>query len=384
MPERVIGLADEISALVSNRIGDIQRITLISRLLAMNASIEAARAGQAGVGFSVVAEEVRCVSEKITGIVNELQDHLDPRIKELNRLGGSLIAQLRGTRLTDLALNMIEIIDRNLYERSCDVRWWATDSAVVDCVARPDEGALAGFCSKRLGVILDSYTVYLDLWVMDLEGNVVATGRPTKFPSAKGQNVSKSSWFKQALQTRDGTEFAVADIEAVPALGNQLVATYAAAIREGGETQGRPIGVLGIFFDWQAQSETVVKGVRLSPDERELTRCLILDRQSRVIASSDGKGVLEEHYPLQTGGQEIANYADKTGHVIGFAVTPGYETYRGLGWYGVVEQKLRKASVRSGFSGTEPTGFATRDAVAPAPAATTASDLSRLPLPVVS
>ncbi len=30
-----------------------------------------------------------------------------------------------GERLVDLALNAIEIIDRNLYERSCDVRWWA-------------------------------------------------------------------------------------------------------------------------------------------------------------------------------------------------------------------------------------------------------------------
>jgi hypothetical protein len=24
---------------------------------------------------------------------------------------------------------------------------------------------------------------------------------------------------------------------------------------------------------------------------------------------------------------------------VGFALTPGYETYRGLGWYGVVEQR---------------------------------------------
>ena len=37
--------------------------------------------------------------------------------------------------MVDLALNAIEFIDRNLYERTCDVRWWATDSAVVDCVA---------------------------------------------------------------------------------------------------------------------------------------------------------------------------------------------------------------------------------------------------------
>ena len=45
MPERIIRLADEISSLVSRRVGDIHRITMTSKLLAMNASIEAARAG---------------------------------------------------------------------------------------------------------------------------------------------------------------------------------------------------------------------------------------------------------------------------------------------------------------------------------------------------
>jgi hypothetical protein len=374
MPERVISLADEISSLVANRVGDIQRITMISKLLAMNASIEAARAGQAGVGFAVVADEVKSVSDNITKIVAELQDKLDPRIRELNRLGSSLIAQLRGTRLTDLALNMIEIIDRNLYERSCDVRWWATDSAVVDCVTKRDP-ALVAHCSKRLGVILDSYTVYLDLWVMDLQGNVLASGRPGKFPRATGQSVADAAWFKQSLATKDGTEFAVADIAPVQALDGRLVATYAAAIRAGGETHGKPVGVLGIFFDWQAQSQTVVNGVRLSPEEKPLTRSLILDSDLKVIAASDGIGILQERYPLQTNGQAMGNYADKRGSVIGFSLTPGYETYKGLGWYGVVEQKVGKKSAAE----TSPDGMGIPLLKVPAKQAAAAEALKIIP-----
>ena len=343
MPERVLSLADEISTLVSGRVGDIQRITMKSKMLALNASIEAARAGEAGTGFAVVAEEVKVVSDNITRIVAELQEKLDPRILELNSLGSALIARLRGTRLADLALNMIEIIDRNLYERSCDVRWWATDSAVVNCATQPD-AAVASHCAKRLGVILDAYTVYLDLWVIDLQGNVIVNGRPEKFPRAVSQSVASTTWFKQALATQDGTEFAVADIVPASALDGRLVATYAAAIRVGGETHGQPVGVLGIFFDWQAQSQTVVNGVRLSPEEKPLTRCLILDSNFKVIAASDGVGILQEHYPLETDGQPMGNYADNHGSVVGFALTPGYETYKGLGWYGVVEQKLSTKS----------------------------------------
>ena len=45
------------------------------------------------------------------------------------------VVRSRGERMVDLALNAVELIDRNLYERTCDVRWWATDSAVVACVA---------------------------------------------------------------------------------------------------------------------------------------------------------------------------------------------------------------------------------------------------------
>jgi hypothetical protein len=349
MPERILGLASEISTLVSTRVDDIQRITTTSRILALNASIEAARAGAAGAAFSVVAGEVKAVSNRITTIVDELQEKLDPRIKELNSLGGALIARLRGARLADLALNMIDIIDRNLYERSCDVRWWATDSAVVNCLAERGEAG-AAFCTKRLGVILDAYTVYLDLWVADADGCVVANGRPAQYGDAVGRSVAEAGWFRQAMASGDGTEFSVADIATNSVLGGRSVATYAAAIREGGETQGRVLGVLGIFFDWQAQSESVVKGVRLTEEERSCTRCMILDREFTVIASSDGRGVLEETYALRTAAKDVGSYSPDAGTVVGFSLTPGYETYQGLGWYGVVEQRL------AGHSSSSPAG----------------------------
>ncbi|MFN3321787.1 MAG: methyl-accepting chemotaxis protein, partial [Allorhizobium sp.] len=92
-------------------------------------------------------------------------------LSELSAIGGAILGQLRGQRLADLALNAIEIIDRNLYERTCDVRWWATDSAVVDCVAQPD-AAKADHAGRRLKVILDAYTVYLDLWICDRAGTI--------------------------------------------------------------------------------------------------------------------------------------------------------------------------------------------------------------------
>ena len=337
MPERILALSKNMSELAESKVREIQGVTGMTRMLALNALIEASRAGEHGRGFSVVAREVREISERIRTIADAFSKELAGQTAELQSLGQNLVADLRGGRLTDLALNMIEIIDRNPYERSCDVRWWATDSAVVDCVSDPSDDKRS-YCSKRLGVILDAYTVYLDLWVVDAQGRVLANGRPNRYAQVANSNVANASWFRDAMQTRDGGEFAVADISVNNMLEGRTVATYATAIRENGDANGKVIGALGIFFDWQSQSQAVVDGIRLKDEEKGKTRCLLLDRNLMVIASNNHGGVLKETFSLQHQGRKMGNYVDQSGQYVGFALTPGYETYEGLGWYGVIVQ----------------------------------------------
>jgi hypothetical protein len=342
MPERVVELVKTLSAITNEKVDGIQRINAHAHLLALNAQIEAARAGAAGAGFGVVAKEVKSIANEIRQLTGELTDQLQPRLGDLETLGRGLVASVRGTRLSDLALNLIEIVDRNLYERSCDVRWWATDSAVVEACVERTPAALEHAC-KRLGIILDNYTVYCELVVCDLDGHVLASGRPMKFPLLGQAVMSHHSWFRDALKTRSGAEYAVADIASSAELGQRRVATYAATIRAGGDTNGSPIGVLGVMFDWQTQAQAVLDGVRLSPDERSYTRALIVDSTFRVLAASDQRGVLSETIPIQTRGEKIGHVQSDDGSVMGFARTPGYETYEGLGWYGVLVQQRPRA-----------------------------------------
>ena len=333
-PERVVELADHAAALAAAKSRAIQSITGQTRILALNATIEAARAGDVGRGFAVVAAEVKSVSAEIGRLASEMETELRVSLDEMRAVGARMAEDVRGQRLIDLSLNAIEIIDRNLYERTCDVRWWATDAAVVAAAAGDPAEA-----EERLRVILSAYTVYLDLWICDRDGRVVAHGRSDKYPRVHGRDVSRESWFRQALATASGDDYAVADVERCQALDNAPVATYAAAIRDGGGTLGRPIGVLGIHFDWEPQARAVIDGVRLSPEEAARSRVLLVDARGRVLAASDRQGELTETIALDRRGRRAAVGRDPDGRLVAFHLTPGYETYRGLDWAGVITQE---------------------------------------------
>lgn len=338
-----VSVSDLISKTMTTRklgdkkISEIRSITGRLRILALNAMIEATQAGLAGRGFAVVAQEVRAISSAVEDISGSFASELGQEIAGLESLARRMAVENQGTRLTDLALNAIELIDRNLYERTCDVRWWATDSALVDALATPSDAAGA-YAASRLGVILDAYTVYLDLWLADLDGHIIASGRPDRW-RVGGASVAHTSWFQKAKALKSGNDFAVADVATEPLLGGAQVATYATGVRAGGHADGELLGVLGIHFDWEPQARAIVGGVRLSDDERARTRVLLIDSHHRVIAASDGLGLLSERLPIDTKGQTSGHYVEGN-RLVAYHHTPGYETYAGLGWHGVIVQQM--------------------------------------------
>ncbi|MEH3147021.1 MAG: methyl-accepting chemotaxis protein [Methylobacterium frigidaeris] len=334
----IAAAAASLKAAANDKARRIQQITGQVKMLALNARIESSRAGELGRGFTVVANEVGTVGEHIAGLARELESDVNGRIVDLQNQVARMAERAQGDRLVDLALNAIELIDRNLYERTCDVRWWATDAAVVDCAAGPDPDR-AAFAGRRLGVILSAYTVYLDLWLCDLDGRVLANGRPERFPGVCGQSVAHEPWFRSAVALASGDDYVAGDIRREERLGGAQVATYCASVRAGGEAAGAPVGVLAIHFDWEPQARAIVQGIRVMPEDRARTRVLLLDAGGRVIAASDGAGVLSERLALRHDGSPSGCYRDpERRRAVAYHATPGYETYRGLGWYGVILQ----------------------------------------------
>ena len=114
----------------------------------------------------------------------------------------------------------------------------------------------------------------------------------------------------------------------------QKVATYCASVRADGKADSKPIGVLAIHFDWEPQARAIVQGVRVSATDK--ARVLLVDSNFRIIASSDGQGLLTERVPLALEGRRSGFHHERSGALVAFHATPGYETYKGLGWFGVI------------------------------------------------
>jgi Methyl-accepting chemotaxis protein (MCP) signalling domain len=321
----------------------ISNINRATRILSMNARIEAARAGTAGVGFGVVAQELTNLSNEMADAATRIVAQSRTTGMELNRVIEQLSTQVRDDRLSDLAHANIDLIDRNLYERSCDVRWWATDSSVCACLLDSSHEARR-YASLRLGQILDSYTVYFDLALADLEGRIVANGRNEKYHSL-GQNVARTQWFTSALATTAGTEFGFESVHPCSLVNGQLALVYSCVVREGGRVNGKPLGVLGIVFAWEALSQTIVLRTPLSAPEWECTRVCVVDQDGLVLADSTGKALaetlqFEERDALfnQSRGAVTADLGAKRVR-IAHAKSMGYETYR-TGWHSLLIRQL--------------------------------------------
>jgi hypothetical protein len=233
---------------------------------------------------------------------------------------------------------LVQIIVRNLYERTADCRWWATDEAFWRCVEDPS-AENRDHATKRLGVINKFYGVYMNLVLTDRDGNVLAISRPDIFPGAVSANVKREKWFYEAMNTQSGSDYVVDEIHNSALHNGNPTAVYSASVRRSGELQGEVLGVLGVFFDWGPQSRTIVcNEPTLTDEEKTRTRVMLLDNKMRIIQSSDGMGIYTP-FDLNAGGQQRGSYYDSQGNIVAFAKTIGYEEYDGLGWYGVIVQK---------------------------------------------
>lgn len=307
-------------------IKSIQDIAKQTNLLSLNSAIEAARAGEAGRGFGVVADEIKKLAIRSFDSTKKSDTIISNIVGQAN--------EVMGIRTADVAYDVMDKIDRNLFERNCDVQAWATFEKARNCLEQSDQQTLSD-CRMFLKNLVDIYEVYLDLFILDVNGNIIASGVNTNLI---GESLANDDWFKQAKAVNS---ISVSDLF-FSKISNKPTIAYTCPIRS---TNGSILGYFSSRFNWNYIYD-IIDSAKIGKNGQ----IYIINQQGMVIATKDRQDILKTNLNHLDGVQKAMSgiyygyslTTDQIGStkIIGYAHTHGYNAYKGKNWSAIVTETL--------------------------------------------
>lgn len=184
-----------------------------------------------------------------------------------------------------LAQLLVDLLDRNLYERANDCRWWALTPALRALLAhgRHDAAELED-ARHTLEHINGLYTVYARLMVYDRDGRIIASSRPQLEDgrSVVGTCIEPDT-LSAVLALHDTQAYHVTPWRGSAHYDGRPTYVYHAALRAS-DDPAQVAGGIGIVFNAAEEFEAMLQGALAG---KQRTRAFFTDRSGTVLSSSD-------------------------------------------------------------------------------------------------
>ncbi|WP_243166058.1 chemotaxis protein CheW [Acetobacterium fimetarium] len=229
---------------------------------------------------------------------------LKPILRAIGRIGtntsslfqnsvSNLFSTVVSTSLVDtsfLASLCVDIMDRNLYERANDCRWWALDSTIRRILAKDElDSAKQKQLTDILTYINDLYTVYTNLFVFDKTGTIVAVSQPEHADDI-GKTLTMP-FISDILANASPEKYFVSPFEKTDLYDDRHTYIYGASITDFNNSN-KTVGGIGIVFDSEYQFRTILEESLNSGND---AFAVFTDRKKRIIAAtSDAYAVGEK------------------------------------------------------------------------------------------
>lgn len=323
-------LVSDLAGLISADLFDIRHQSVSINddleLIVLNGIITAAR--KEAVEFMPVLEAIKKIGRDIDNVFASSIESLFSTI---------ISGQLNAIRLQ--ASLAVDIMDRNLYERANDCRWWGLSTSLQAALSAPDIDRNS--IRQTLAKIHSLYTVYHTLYVYDQNGRYIAFS-DDDYQHQVGQHVEANSGGQAVFHMQDIYAYSVSPFLPFDCYDGAHTYIYNAAIRSSQKTN-EVIGGIGIVFDSTAEFYAILKDILPSDNGvvKAGTKALFTTDKGLVIASSSDDHVIGSTFwpdinivELHQNGT-IAKTLELKGlmYLIGAAKSGGYREYKRLDGY---------------------------------------------------
>ena len=275
----------------------------------------------------LILKEVKSTGENTKGTFNN----------SIEKLNQTIVSSLLDN-VSFLASLSMDIMDRNLYERANDCRWWALTSIFKETLENNSEYDSNNLeeVTKLLKYINSLYTVYTNLFIYDNTGKVLAVSNE-KYNNIINTKLNEK-WITNTLKIKDSSKYYVSYFDKTFLYDGKYTFIFNAAINN---DENENIGGIGIVFDCENQFKAMLQDALPSNEKGEVQTgyfSLFVEKNyGTVISCSDDSHQIGEKIDIDSeflnlkrdeSLSKIIEYRGKY-YLVGAKCSKGYREFKG-------------------------------------------------------